>query len=166
MITRWFILVFLCALTVGCNAPYRIRCAPRPQTPIFIAMPINDCAVEPIGQLLYSVLVQQLQQRGYELANTPDRGYVLRISVLSLAATQHFISQDVVLLDKLMELNVTCRLYNFRNELVKEKLFTFETIVPKTQTPLQQDAYTSYYLRSMLEHHVQSIEQTFRPYLQ
>ena len=145
---------------------HRVRIASRPQTPIFIAMPINDTAAEPISQLLYDALVATFQRQGYDVATCPQQGYVLKTTVEWLMPTQHFISQDVVLLHKLVELKAICSLYNFRKELVLEKTFIFETIISKALAPLQQDAYTVHSLRGMLEHHIQIIEQTFRRHLQ
>lgn len=158
------ILIFFLLATTACS--YRMRIASRPQTPIFIAMPINDSAAEPVSQLLYDALVGTFQRQGYDVASWPQQAYVLKTTVQYLTPTQHFISQDVVLLHKLVQLKAICSLYNFRKELVLEKTFTFEAIISKALAPLQQDAYMVHSLGGMLERHIQIIEQTFRRHLQ
>jgi hypothetical protein len=159
-----FFTLFFLIILPGCS--YRMRIAKPPQTPIFIAMPINDNAPEPISQLLYEALVSTFLQQGYDVVARPQQGYVFKTIVQYLTPTQHFISQDVVLLHKLVEFKAICSLYNFRKELVLEKTFTFETIVSKALAPLQQDAYTVQSLCGMLERNIQTIEQTFRQHLQ
>ncbi|MBM3886291.1 hypothetical protein FJ364_00015 [Candidatus Dependentiae bacterium] len=158
------VIFFILFLITGCST--RVRIATRPQTPLFIAMPINDSAVEPIEQLLYDVLLKNFQTRGYNLVSSQKQGYVLKTTILSLMPLQKFISQDVILLNKLVELKINTSLYNFKNELITQKIFAFETIISKAKVPLQQDAYTSYALHGMLEHHIQIIEQYMRQYLQ
>ena len=166
MILRFVALLSLTILT-ACNPyAYRLRVVAPAQIPLFIAMPINENAAEPIGQIMYDKLISHFQQRGYALVAQPVQGYVLKTTIRSLKTIQQFISQDVILLHKLIELNAECSLYNFGNELIKEKNFIFETIISKAAAPLQQDAYTTYALGDMLERHLQIIEQTFRPYLQ
>ena len=150
-------------LTNACG--YRLRIAKPPTTPLFIALPVNDKAVEPIGQLVYDIFINHFAQCGYTLVDLPGRGYTLKTVVQYCNAKQHFISQDVVLMNKLVEVKLICELYNFGNSLVAEKSFMLETIVSKAQLPLQQDAYTNYDLRAMLERHAHIIEQAFRPYL-
>lgn len=163
----WHLLPLLLSLwSAGCNTPYRLRAVPRPQTPLFIAIPRNNEAIEPIGQQLYNELIKYYQERGYHLVTTPQQGYSLHTLVTSLRTAQRFISQDVVLFNKLITLELLCTLRNFRGEVVKEKSFTIEGLIPKAHAPLQQDAYTFYYLHVMLERHIHKIEQTFRPHLQ
>lgn len=163
---RHLLLLFLNLWSAGCNTPYRIRAVPRPQTPLFIAIPRNNEATEAIGQQLYSELIKHYQERGYHLVNTPQQGYSLQTFVTSLRTSQRFISQDVVLFNKLITLELLCTLHNFRGEVVKEKSFMIEGLIPKAHAPLQQDAYTFYYLHVMLERYIHKIEQTFRPHLQ
>jgi hypothetical protein len=165
MILRSFFMFFL-TLIVGCSSGYQVRIAKQPQTPLFISMPINDSSEQPLAPSLYNALVSHYQKRGYRLVDQKSQGYVLKTTIQGLTPTQHFISQDVVLLHKLVELKVTCSLYNFANTVVAEKTFIFETIISKAQAPLQQDAYTMYSLRGMLEHQLQMVEQFFRQYLQ
>lgn len=129
-------------------------------------MPLNEREALPLGPLLYDVFIQYFAQRGYTLVSDAVQGYVLKTTIERLDTKQHFISKDVVLLNKLVEISLVCGLYNFRNELIKEKKFIFYTIVPKALIPLQQDIYTHFYLRGMLEHNMRSIELFLKPYLQ
>lgn len=152
-------------LISSCQCPYRLQRQKIPQTPIFIEMPINNHVAESLGPLLYDAMIGHFQQRGYVLTDSIHKGYRLCTQIKSLSISQRFISQDIVLLNKLTELIVTCSLYNFCGELLKEKTFVFETIIPKSQLPLQQNAYTKYYVQQMLEYNLNTIEQVFKPYL-
>ena len=149
----------------GCQSPYRLQRQQLPQTPIFIAIPVNNHVAESVGPLLYDCIIQHFQRRGYKIVADNHQGYTLRTTIDALSIAQRFISQDIILLDKLTELTITCGLYNYNNTLIKEKTFVFETIVPKTQAPLQQDAYTNYHIQQTLKQNLDTIEQAFKPYL-
>lgn len=149
----------------SCQSPYRLQRQQIPQTPIFIAIPVNNHVANSIGSLLYDAMIVHFQQRGYVLSDNTYNAYRLCTRIESLSVSQRFISQDIVLLNKLTELVVTCSLYNFCGELLHEKTFVFETIIPKSQYSLQQNAYTKYYMQRMFEYNLSSIEQVFKPYL-
>lgn len=160
-----FALLTIFCIGSGCQTPYRLQRQQPPQTPIFVAMPVNNHVAESVGPLLYDAMIKHFQRRGYLLVDTAPQGYTLRTTIDALSTTQRFISQDIVLLDKLTELAITCGLYNFRNERVKEQRFVFEIVVPKSQAPLQQDAYTNYHIQQMLAKNLALVEQAFKPYL-
>lgn len=165
MILRFFLLYLIVSVIAGCSIN-KIRIAAKPQTPFFVAMPINDGVPEPIGPAFYHKLIEYLEHRNYKIVTKPNQGYILKTTIHSLTPIQHFISQDVVLLHKLVELKATCSIYNFAHTLIAEKTFCFETIISKAQSPLQQDSYTMYTLHGMLEHQLQSVEQFCRRHLQ
>lgn len=160
-------IAFLIILPIQGCSKYRIQIDTKnPKIPLFIAIPINDSSEYPLSQELFASLSSCYKKNGYKLTNKNSYGYTLKTMIESVTPTQYFISRDVVLLHKLIAIKVTCSLFNFNNINIAEKIFTFEIIISKAQSPLQQDLYTTHMLRDMLERRVTVIEQFFRKYLQ
>ncbi len=135
-----------------------------PFTPVFIAMPRNEGAIESLSNTLYVALLKCYQSRGYRVMGRPKDGYILRTVIRSFSPIKHFVSRDVVLLHKLVKISLDCSLYNFRGVCVAKESFDCDTLISKPRDPLLTDTYMMYAMKDSLELYSSTIEQAFQKY--
>lgn len=158
-------LLSLLLIVNGCGN-VKIRFIRPPQQKLFIDFPFNDKTPFPIEKILYKKLLKFYKERGYQLTNKAMCDVILTSTVNHFIDKQRFISRDIILLNKLIELSINFQLTTKSGSLIKNETILFETILSKSLNPQEEWLYSSHYVQSMLDSKLLRIEQKFRKYLE
>ncbi len=133
---------------------------------LFIAMPQSSFAFENIGPNVYTALVEQFRRMGYFLVNSVDLSeYSLTTIITDLSPRRRYISPDVLLFNYSLKLDITCFLKDEAGKLIKEKQFTFSTLISKAKSPILNSSFFECDSLKLFSFAAPQIELYFRPYL-
>lgn len=157
------LLFFLFTSCIYKNSSYNYV-ARNIQTPIFIYIPENITVFENVSPIIYKSIWNYYNNLGYNLINTKENAYTLKIKIKRLEPSTKFISSDVILYSMQIKIELECAVFDKEQKLIAEKNFSFSTLISKPQNTILNPGVLEYEYNKLMQRACPKIEQYFRKY--
>lgn len=132
------------------------------QVPIFIYIPESTTVFENVSPIIYKSIWNYYNNLGYNLVNTKENSYTLKIKIKSLEPTTKFISSDVILYSMQMKIELECTIFDKKQKQLAQKNFNFSTLISKPQNTILNPGVLEYEYNKLMQRACPKIEQYFR----
>ena len=133
--------------------------------PLCIEMPENKLVFENLSPIVYDALWNHFDRVGFTLVDGTCDCYVLKVTIKNVDSPYKFLSPDLLSYAVKMKIELLCQLFDKKQTMCAQKLFSFTTLVSKAKDHVVNSSFIDFEYRRLLEREIYKIDHYYRPFL-